>query len=93
MGTLPFSYAHLQFNERREALKKASWGPEHKRDYHVMFVGTRPKAQNKGLASAMIRIGLERAKKDGREASLTTHSEERVSLAVLDLADPRPSST
>ncbi|RSH85110.1 uncharacterized protein EHS24_006703 [Apiotrichum porosum] len=59
-------------------LKKQSWKSQGTLNYHISYLATNPSAQRKGLASRLVRFALERAKSEGREVSLTTHSRENV---------------
>lgn len=87
-----YLYSLNQIHANMKKLKTRSWGEDDKHNYHISYLGTAPWAQKKGLGSELIRMSMERARKEGREVSLSTHTEENVGISP-DCSDSRPTST
>ncbi|BEI93372.1 uncharacterized protein CcaverHIS019_0510000 [Cutaneotrichosporon cavernicola] len=58
---------------RSDALKAAAGD-----GYHLSWLGTVPKHRGRGMAGALVRLALERAKADGSPLRLSTNSAENV---------------
>ncbi|KAL1408103.1 hypothetical protein Q8F55_004906 [Vanrija albida] len=71
------------------ALQAASWAaqaaafdPPKEEGYHVSLLGTAPGSQRRGLAGALVRSVLARAREERRAVTITTYTEENAAYYV-----------